>query len=87
MASGNGVYVILCAVVCIILCLQRLLLHLEKFLPSDTEETCFLTSETVRYLMKQDRWRDDLPNLSKEEIESKSKAGGVAKALVCTQAL
>ncbi len=58
----------------------------KKFLPSDNSETWFLTSDGVRYLLKQEITHDNLPDLSKEEIRSKSKANGLAKALVCIQA-
>ena len=59
----------------------------KRFLPSDISETWFLTSGSVEYLLGQGSTREELPDLSKEEIRSKSKANGLAKALVCTQAL
>ena len=59
----------------------------KRFLPSNNSETWFLTSDGVHYLLEQEITHDDLPDLSKEEIKSKSKASGLAKALVCIQAL
>ena len=59
----------------------------KRFLPSNDSETWFLTSDGVRHLLKQGSTHNDLPDLSKEEIKSKSKANGLAKALVCIQAL
>ena len=59
----------------------------KRFLPSDNSETWFLTSDGIRYLLKQEITREDLPDLSKGEIRSKSKASGLAKSLVCIQAL
>ena len=59
----------------------------KKFLPSDNSETWFLTSNGVHHLLEQETTHDDLPDLSAEEIRSKSKANGLAKALVCIQAI
>ena len=59
----------------------------KKFLPSDAEELLFLTDKGVEAITRGWCERDILPNLSKEEIKSKSKANGLAKALVCVQAL
>ena len=59
----------------------------KRFLPSNNSETWFLTSDGVRHLLEQDSTHGDLPDLSTEEIKSKSKASGLAKALVCIQAL
>ena len=59
----------------------------KKFMPSDKSELWFLTSDGVRHLLKQESTRGDLPDLSQEEIRSKSKASALAKALVCIQAL
>lgn len=59
----------------------------KKFLPSHTKETWFVDFNGIRLLMKHEEYRGVLPNLSEEEIKSKSKANGLAKALVCIQAL
>lgn len=59
----------------------------KRFLSSNTTETCFLSHDGINLLSEQEIGRDLLPNLSEEEIKSKSKANGVAKALVCIQAL
>ena len=60
----------------------------KKFLPSDASETWFLEGEfAYSEMLEDDSLRDSLPNLSKEEIKSKSKANGLAKAFVCVQAL
>ena len=63
------------------------LLESKKLLLSNNSETWFLTSDGVRHLLKQKATHDDLPDLSTEEVKSKSKASGLAKALVCIQAL
>ncbi len=59
----------------------------KKFQPVDMSETWFLNERGVRHLITQELGRNELPNLSEAEIESKSKANGIAKALVCVQAL
>lgn len=59
----------------------------KRFLPSNTSETWFVGYNGIYLLSEQDIGRGVLPNLSEEEIESKSKANGVAKALVCIQTL
>ncbi len=59
----------------------------KKFLPSDSSETCFVTSNGIQLLSGQEIGLEVLPNLSEEEIRSRSKANGIAKALVCVQAL
>ena len=59
----------------------------KRFLPSDTGETWFVGSAGLRLLSEQEVGRNVIPDLSEEEIKSKSKADGVAKALVCIQAL
>ena len=59
----------------------------EKFLPSKTKEVWFIDDKAIRNLTKLEYGREIIPNLSEEEIESKSKANGLAKALVCIQAL
>ena len=59
----------------------------KKFLPSHTREVWFLDSYGIIRLTKHEETRNVLPNLSEEEIKSKSKASELAKALVCIQAL
>ena len=62
----------------------------KRFLPSNTSETWFLSRDRISLLSKVAEKgidRDVFPDLSQEEIESKSKANGLAKALVCVQAL
>lgn len=59
----------------------------KRFLPLHTKETCFVTDTLIRYLVAKEAGRDVIPNLSVEEIKSRSKANGLAKALVCIQAL
>ena len=58
-----------------------------RFLPSDTSEIWFVDVNGIGLLTKQEVGRNRIPNLSEEEIKSKSKANGLAKALVCIQAL
>ena len=57
----------------------------ERFLPSESCETAFLDSEAIPIFLADEKGRQELPNLSKEEIKSKSKANGLAKTLVCIQ--
>ena len=57
----------------------------KRFLPSHQKETWFLKNRAIHHLSKYDG--DVIPDLREEEIKSKSKANGVAKALVCIQAL
>ena len=59
----------------------------EKFLPSHSKETWFVSHNGIKFLSEQGDNRDLIPNLTKEEIKSKSKANGLAKSLVCIQAL
>ena len=59
----------------------------KRFLPLRTKETWFVTSGGIRSLVQKEGGRDVIPNLSVEEIKSRSKANGLAKALVCFQAL
>ena len=60
----------------------------KMFLPAGWIRTWFLTDRAIeRFLLSDGRWQDDFPDLSKEEIESKSKANGLAKTLVCAQVL
>ena len=58
----------------------------KKFLPSHRREIMFLSESLIRGLLRSDH-KDVLPNLLEEEIQSKSKANGLAKSLVCIQAL
>ena len=58
----------------------------KKFLPSHRREFLFLSDTLLKYLSKSDH-NEILPDLSEEEIQSKSKANGLAKSLVCIQAL
>ncbi|KAL8644022.1 MAG: hypothetical protein Q9226_007979 [Calogaya cf. arnoldii] len=57
----------------------------EQFVPSWACGTWFITQTGLWTLLKLDI--DQVPSLSKEEIKSKSKANGLAKALVCAQAI
>lgn len=58
----------------------------EKFLPSESSGTVFLDRKAIPVLLAHDdKGRQELPNLSEEEIKSKSKANGLAKTLVCIQ--
>ncbi len=63
----------------------------KKFLPSKTEDTTkefwFVSDFGIKALLRRENGRNVLPDLSEEEIKSKSKASGLAKALVCIQAL
>ena len=60
----------------------------KGFLPPDRNEVWFLKPKGILSLLQIDSTsRSIIPNLSKEEVSSKSKADGLAKALVCAQAL
>ena len=58
----------------------------KKFLPSHRGEFLFLSQSLIEDLSSSDH-KEVLPDLSEEEIQSKSKANGLAKSLVCIQAL
>ena len=57
----------------------------EQFIPSWACGNWFITYYGLKFLLNVDR--DQVPNLSEEEVKSKSKANGLAKALICAQAL
>ena len=57
----------------------------EAFVPSEACGTWFITYTGLQYLLAMGK--DQLPSLTEEEIMSKSKANGLAKTLVCFQAL
>ena len=60
----------------------------KKFLPDNAQQTWFITSEGVDWCLNNlNDGRVELPDLSEEDIRTRSKANGLAKALVCTQAL
>ena len=59
----------------------------KQFLPSHSKEVWFISHKGIRMLSEQAEYRDIIPNLLREEIESRSKANGLAKTLVCIQAL
>ena len=58
----------------------------KKFLPSNRREFLFLSENLIDNLSSFDGGKL-LPDLSTEEIQSRSKANGLAKSLVCIQAL
>ena len=58
----------------------------KRFLPSHARKVWFLTNLGVRLLLEQQSDRDDFPDISTDEIQTKSKASGLAKSLVCIQA-
>ena len=60
----------------------------KKFLPTDTSETWFITESGIHSLLIEEGIsRDEFPDLSEEDIKSKSKANSLAKGLICLQAL
>ncbi len=61
--------------------------ELKMFMPSGDRETWFLGFAGIELLSRHQEHRRVLPNLSEEEIKSKSKANGLGKGLVCMQAL
>lgn len=63
-------------------------LESEKFVPSWSIGTWFITKASFhRFLFFLKARGEEIPNLTEEEINAKSKANGLAKALVCIQAL
>ena len=59
----------------------------ERFLPIDAPETWFIDHNRICDGLPSEAYRRHLPDISEEEIKSKSKANGFSKALVCIQAL
>lgn len=59
----------------------------EKFLPEWYNESRCIEPEGISLLLLQEAVRDDFPDITEQEIQSKSKANGLGKALVCVQAL
>lgn len=61
----------------------------ERFLPSRSCGTWFVTRRELRHLFEdsRDQGREEVLALTKEDIESKSKANGLAKGVVCIQAI
>lgn len=59
----------------------------EGFLPADFHRTWVIGPDTISLLIRQGNACNALPNLSEEEMNSKSKANELAKSLVCIQAL
>ena len=57
------------------------------FFPFHAKDIVFVTDDGIRLLSRHETGRKVVPNLSEEEIRSKSKANGIAKSLVCVQAL
>lgn len=57
----------------------------DQFIPSWACGTWFITPKALSMLVKTDK--DQIPSLTEEVIKSKSKANGLAKALVCAQAV
>lgn len=59
----------------------------KQFLPSHSKEVWFINNKGIELLLKQADYYNIISNISKKEIKSKSKANGVAKTLICIQAL
>ena len=59
----------------------------KKFLPVYSKQTWFVGYKAIKRLSKYEDGCNVVPNLSIEEINTKSKANGISKALVCTQAV
>ncbi|KAL8841074.1 MAG: hypothetical protein Q9176_003415 [Flavoplaca citrina] len=57
----------------------------DQFIPRRACGTWFITPIALSILVQTDK--DRIPRLTEEEIKSKSKANGLAKALVCAQAV
>ena len=59
----------------------------EAFLPPGIGDTWFLCEDGIQSMLQRETGRVELGRITKEEIVSKSKANGLAKTLVCLQAL
>ena len=59
----------------------------EKFLPQGSNGRRFITCKGIQLLVEKEDQQHELPDITKQEIQSKSKANGLGKALVCIQAL
>ena len=59
----------------------------ERFLPDDSKKTRFLHRTSVVGLIKLSDQNSTQFDLSEEEIKARSKASGLAKTLVCVQAV
>ena len=59
----------------------------KEFRPANADETWFVPGEHLDLLLRYQPDLEESLDLSEEEILSKSKANGLAKALVCIQAL
>lgn len=57
----------------------------ESFIPSSSCGNWFITATGLEFLLAVDK--DQLPALTEAEIKSHSKANGLAKTLVCSQAV
>ena len=58
----------------------------KRFLLFHRKECLFLSKDMIKSLARSDH-DEVLPDLSEEEIQSKSKANGLAKSVVCIQAI
>ena len=59
----------------------------QAFLPPGIQDFWFITRDGLEILLEREVGRAILQSISREEIQSKSKANGLAKTLVCIQAL
>ena len=59
----------------------------QRYLPGSDRGTRCISREGLLYLWDKGYDLDLVPNLSEQDILSKSKANGLAKAIVCAQAL
>lgn len=61
----------------------------EKFLPEGYSYNgeYFISFDGLQVLLEREAVPDEFLNISEREIQSKSKANGLGKALVCVQAL
>ena len=59
----------------------------KRFLPSHRREDWFISTKGLELMLKQENFRSKIPNLSEDDIRTRSKAGGLAKSMVCIQAL
>ena len=58
-----------------------------RFLPHNEAEIWFLTVFGVANIVKLEEWKARLPDVSEDEIASKSKADWPMKSFVCVQTL
>ena len=60
--------------------------EVQDFSDDDANEICFLTARGLRLLVQMEPRFEWVPLISESDIQTRSKADGLAKALACAQA-